>query len=468
MVRRAIRLIGLLPSCNEEANSRQRGRRDNRPTKSATPDGRRHTAVIVLGYGRRATGPRGPALFTESEAANDRRTATLCRRSKRRHQQLRQSIIRKRHTGSGFTPASAEWHGGRGGDRDAGWTEERNGRCASAATSSDEILPADAHRDSISPRLPKSLEDTVTVPGATATTSCTRSAIRSPAPSPDYRNDGTDDAASFAHRAGDHHDGMQYFGLGPNGKHQPHSSDRGLLCMNHEAITPAYLHPTGPTIVNGVRTVADEVLKEFYVHGVSVIEVAKQKDRKRGSWSALCFFDTPHEWDYEQRSRFNRRVHTLTPMKLSGPAARTAFMMTKFSPSGSKTRGTINNCAQGYDAVGHVSDVRRELGRLLPADRGDRRSESHREGAGFVRPLRRRRHWPRAVGDRHAGHARQSLRPLERDEARRVRRWQRRLSQRRQHVRLGRRDRSVRRRLRRRKKRTALGRFAREGAGSGR
>ena len=80
--------------------------------------------------------------------------------------------------------------------------------------------------------------------------------------------------------------------------------------MNHEAITPAFLHPAGQTIVNGVRTVAEEVKREFYVHGVSVIEVAKQKGRKRGSWSST-------HWDYEQRSRFNRRVHTLTPMKLS-------------------------------------------------------------------------------------------------------------------------------------------------------
>jgi secreted PhoX family phosphatase len=186
----------------------------------------------------------------------------------------------------------------------------------------------------------KNLEDTVTVPRHY---SCdVLYALGDPitGATPDFRNDGTDPAASFAHRAGDHHDGMHYFGLGSNGKYQPHTSSRGLLCMNHEAITPAYLHATGPTIVGGVRTVADEVLKEFYVHGVSVIEVAKRKGRKHGSWSST-------HWDYEQRSRFNRRVHTLTPMKLSGPAARTAFMKTKFSPSGSMTRGTINNCAQG-------------------------------------------------------------------------------------------------------------------------
>ena len=186
----------------------------------------------------------------------------------------------------------------------------------------------------------KNLEDTVTVPRHYSVDVLYALGDPITGATPDFRNDGSDAAASFAHRAGDHHDGMHYFGLGSNGKHQPHASSRGLLCMNHEAITPAYLHATGPTIVGGVRTLADEVLKEFYVHGVSVIEVAKQKGHKSGSWSSA-------HWDYEQRSRFNRRVHTLTPMKLSGPAARTAFMKTKFSPSGSMTRGTINNCAQG-------------------------------------------------------------------------------------------------------------------------
>jgi uncharacterized protein len=160
----------------------------------------------------------------------------------------------------------------------------------------------------------------------------------------DYRNDGTDDPASFQWRSGDHHDGMHYFGLGSNERCSKNSSDRGLLVMNHEAITPAYLHPTGPTIVNGVRTVPGEVLREFYVHGVSIIEVARSKQHKKHGRRT--------DWDYNQRSRFNRRIHTLTEMKLTGPAAKSRFMVTKFSPDGSKTRGTVNNCANGYTPWG--------------------------------------------------------------------------------------------------------------------
>jgi uncharacterized protein len=165
----------------------------------------------------------------------------------------------------------------------------------------------------------------------------------------DFSNDGTDPAPSFAFRAGDHHDGMQYFGLGRNGKYDRYNSDRGLLVMNHEAITPAFLHPTGQTIVNGARTVPEEVLREFYVHGVSVIEIGKDRSR-RGKWKRgrRCTTD----WDYEQSSPFNRRIHTLTEITLSGPAAKTPYMVTKYSKDGSKTRGTVNNCANGYTPWG--------------------------------------------------------------------------------------------------------------------
>ena len=152
-----------------------------------------------------------------------------------------------------------------------------------------------------------------------------------------YANDGTDAAATYAQRAGDHHDGMEYFGMNAAGQYDRNSSTRGLLVMNHEAITPSYLHPTGQTISGSgaaaVRTVPDEVLKEFFVHGVSVLEVTRNA---AGAWS------------YPQGSTFNRRIHTLTEIDLSGPARGNAAMITKFSPTGTRTRGTVNNCAHGY------------------------------------------------------------------------------------------------------------------------
>ncbi|MGH9847697.1 MAG: PhoX family protein, partial [Blastocatellia bacterium] len=182
--------------------------------------------------------------------------------------------------------------------------------------------------------IPKSLADAVTVPPGYSYDVLYRLGDPIAAGVADCLNDGTDNPESFAHRAGDHHDGMSYFGLSHNGKRDDNSSRRGLLCVNHEAITPAFLHPTGQTVVGGARTVPNEVLREFYVHGLSIIEVVK-KPWKKGGWS------------YKQDSRFNRRVHTLTTVKLSGPAAKTPHMITKFSPDGSATRGTVNNCANG-------------------------------------------------------------------------------------------------------------------------
>jgi len=152
-----------------------------------------------------------------------------------------------------------------------------------------------------------------------------------------YANDGTDglsDPFEFEFRAGDHHDGMYFFGLGANGKWDEKASDRGLLCINHEAITPLFLHPNGPSASprNPV-----EVIKEMHLHGVSVIEVSRNKD---GRYSVV------------QDSKFNRRITTLTPMEIKGPVRGSDFAKTRFSPDGTLTRGTINNCASGYTPWG--------------------------------------------------------------------------------------------------------------------
>src|SRR3990167_8148115 len=52
---------------------------------------------------------------------------------------------------------------------------------------------------------------------------------------PAFKNDGTDTA--FEQRAGDHHDGMEWFGLDASGKPSNSFNSRGLLAMNHEATT---------------------------------------------------------------------------------------------------------------------------------------------------------------------------------------------------------------------------------------
>ncbi len=153
---------------------------------------------------------------------------------------------------------------------------------------------------------------------------------------PAYANDGkTETPASFDFRAGDHHDGMYFFGMA-NDKWSKAVSDKGLLCINHEAITPLFLHTNGQTPATGNRTEADEVQKEFRLHGVSVVEVNKVN----GSFQVNL------------DSKFNRRITTLTEMDISGPLRGHNLLKTKFSPTGVKTRGTINNCASGYTPWG--------------------------------------------------------------------------------------------------------------------
>ncbi|MFM8547981.1 MAG: PhoX family protein [Betaproteobacteria bacterium] len=159
---------------------------------------------------------------------------------------------------------------------------------------------------------------------------------------PVYLNNGTETSTSFDFRAGDHHDGMYFFGMNSNGKWDKTVSDRGLLCINHEAITPLFLHANGPSPSDasgrpsGNRTVADEVQKEFRLHGVSVVEVVKSN----GSFQINL------------DSAFNRRITTLTDMEISGPLRGHELLKTKYSPTGVKTRGTVNNCASGYTPWG--------------------------------------------------------------------------------------------------------------------
>ncbi len=151
-----------------------------------------------------------------------------------------------------------------------------------------------------------------------------------------WKNNGSETAESYNRRIGDGHDGMYYFGLTEDGKFDANRSDRGLLCVNHEyVVQPFGLHPAGQTA--GSARVASEVEKEIYAHGVSVAEV------KRG---------TGMDMGMVRGSKFNRRITSATEMVFTGPAKGNEWLKTKFSADGTKTRGTNNNCANGYTPWG--------------------------------------------------------------------------------------------------------------------
>lgn len=177
--------------------------------------------------------------------------------------------------------------------------------------------------------VPKSLADVVAVPSGYQVTVLYRLGDPINGSVGAYANDGSD--TNFSARAGDHHDGMSFFGLAATGTApDPTNSSRGLLVLNHENITQSYLHPNGPTTTGGVRPTA-EVLKEIEAHGVSVIEI------NRGTSG----------WSYVNSSSLNRRITPFTPMDVSGPVKGSALLFTAYSPTGVAARGTINNCANG-------------------------------------------------------------------------------------------------------------------------
>jgi uncharacterized protein len=148
----------------------------------------------------------------------------------------------------------------------------------------------------------------------------------------EFKNDGTD--AQFSQRAGDNHDGIEYFGLSAAGLRDVAGSQRGILAMNHEYLVPTFLHAAGPTA--GTTRPASEVDKEVEAHGVSLVEVAK------GSAGFAVVKD----------SKFNRRITAATPIEIDGPARGHRLLVTKYSTSGVATRGTQNNCGTGITPWG--------------------------------------------------------------------------------------------------------------------
>jgi len=172
----------------------------------------------------------------------------------------------------------------------------------------------------------KSTADVLSVPaGYTATVLY---AVGDPldAATPAYANNGSD--SGFDMRAGDHHDGMFFYGLSAAGVRDDAATTRGLLAMNHEALTDHFLHANGSSPRPRPAAESD---KEMAAHGISVVEVA----RSGASWA------------YKKDSAFNRRITPQTPIEIAGPVRGHALVKTLYSPAGTGTRGTINNCGSG-------------------------------------------------------------------------------------------------------------------------
>lgn len=148
---------------------------------------------------------------------------------------------------------------------------------------------------------------------------------------PDYLDDASNTALEQEMQMGMNHDGMHFFPI--DVRSGGNSSEEGLLVMNHEYVEPNILHAEGPVIPRP----AEQAHKEIAAHGVSVVHIEK---------------NAQGEWVIVNNSPFNRRITANTPIEIAGPVRGNSKLITKYSPEGTRTRGTINNCAHGYTPWG--------------------------------------------------------------------------------------------------------------------
>lgn len=171
----------------------------------------------------------------------------------------------------------------------------------------------------------------------------------------DWKDNRENVPESFEYRMGDNHDGMWFFGMS-NGKYDPKASDTGILVINHEytnpELHPDYNNPNIKTNDRGWSVVEDktaaliyqqkrlamDVRREVYCHGVAVVEM---KRRANGVG-----------YEMVKNSRFNNRFTSASDVTLSGAAAGSQLMVTKYDPTGYATRGINNECGAGLSPWG--------------------------------------------------------------------------------------------------------------------
>lgn len=140
---------------------------------------------------------------------------------------------------------------------------------------------------------------------------------------PSFKQDASDPWQIQLQQWGMHNDGLAYFPI--------QGSEHGLIAQNHEYTDEVLLFLDGKAAWS-----ADKTKKSLAAHGVSVIEVHKQ----RGTWQVV------------RPSRYARRISGLTPIAMAGPAAGDRRLMTLADPTGRNVLGTLNNCAIGHTPWG--------------------------------------------------------------------------------------------------------------------
>jgi len=139
----------------------------------------------------------------------------------------------------------------------------------------------------------------------------------------DFDHDSRGTAETQARACGDNTDGMDVF------SHNGHT----LLVVNNEY--------TNRSIIWGNRgegedVTADDIHKGMLAHGITVVEI----ENKDGVWQIVK--DSP----------YNRRITPESDMVLTGPAAGHDLMKTEADQTGTRSKGTWNNCGNGVTPWG--------------------------------------------------------------------------------------------------------------------
>ncbi len=155
-------------------------------------------------------------------------------------------------------------------------------------------------------------------------------------------------------------DFVGYFPLPHFRSRNPH---RGLLAVNHEFTNPELMFPE----YDSTRPTREQVDVELAAHGVSIVEVERREGR---------------EWHYRVDSRFNRRTTAETVMEITGPAAGHDWLKVSYDPTGTRVRGSLNNCAGGKTPWGTLltceENFNQYFANLDALDNADPRKAIHR------------------------------------------------------------------------------------------
>ena len=117
----------------------------------------------------------------------------------------------------------------------------------------------------------------------------------------------------------------------------PLDDQHALMTVNHEYDDPTLMYPAGKYTQRQIAWFG------IYSHGLSVVTI--KRGQVAGSWYREKNLATATK---------NRRINADTEFHVTGPADGHALLQTTADPSGSRIKGTLNNCAGGTTPWGTV------------------------------------------------------------------------------------------------------------------